>query len=270
MDRGRFSQLELQIEELVEGSFARLFAGRLHPREVATHLARAMEDNSYTAPNGEVLAPNRFTIHLNPDDYHTLMTVQPDLDKVLKDTVINLAFHADMHLMVAPTVSITPVDTLTPRRITVTAARDAVSERSTQMLLPPGPSDKDNEGPRNPQLIVGGTRYVSLDRPVINIGRRHDNHIVVDDRRVSRQHAQLRLRFGHYVLYDLGSSGGTHVNEHAIKECLLKPGDVISLAGVPLIYIEDDTSTGQHPVGSDTQIRPPNGSRGKEDNDPTV
>jgi pSer/pThr/pTyr-binding forkhead associated (FHA) protein len=62
---------------------------------------------------------------------------------------------------------------------------------------------------------------------------------VIDDARVSRSHAQLRLRFGHYVVYDLGSSGGTFVNGQRIEECVLRPGDVISLGGVPVIYGED-------------------------------
>src|SRR5262249_47252058 len=109
----------------------------------------------------------------------------------------------------------------------------------------------------NPQLVLHGTQHLPLDRPVMNIGRRHDNHIVIDDSRVSRAHAQIRLRFGHYVIYDLGSLGGTLVNNHRITEAILKPGDVISLAGVMLVYMEDD-GTGDHkpaPSATDTQIR---------------
>ena len=46
------SRLESRVERLVEGTFARLFAGRLHPREVALQLARAMEDNVLPTPDG--------------------------------------------------------------------------------------------------------------------------------------------------------------------------------------------------------------------------
>jgi pSer/pThr/pTyr-binding forkhead associated (FHA) protein len=86
---------------------------------------------------------------------------------------------------------------------------------------------------------------------VVSIGRRFDNHIILDDSRVSRAHAQLRLRFGHYVVYDLSSTGGTFVNDKRVEECVLRPGDVISLGGVTMIYGED---TPQSPKRA---LRPP-------------
>jgi pSer/pThr/pTyr-binding forkhead associated (FHA) protein len=41
------------------------------------------------------------------------------------------------------------------------------------------------------------------------------------------------------MLYDLGSSGGTFVNGKKITKVSLHPGDVISLAGVPIVYGQD-------------------------------
>ena len=256
MAKGRFSRFEQQIEQIVEGSFARLFAGRLQPREVATHLARAMEDNARPAPDGNLLAPNAYTIRLNPADHQALVSTQPDVMKALTDTVIELANRTEMRLATVPTLELLPDSALPLRAIRVEARHEAEPSRATQVLSPVKAPPLTRSS-RNPQVIVGGSRYIPLDRPVMNIGRRHDNHIVVDDMRVSRLHAQIRLRFGHYVLYDLGSSGGTFVNEHAITECILKPGDVISLAGVPLVYIEDEASTGEHWSATDTDLRRP-------------
>jgi pSer/pThr/pTyr-binding forkhead associated (FHA) protein len=88
-------------------------------------------------------------------------------------------------------------------------------------------------------LILDGRNTVVLEQPVVALGRRPDNDIVVEDGRVSRTHAQLRLRFGHYVVYDLGSTAGTYVNGSRVEECVLRPGDVISLGGVAIIYGED-------------------------------
>jgi hypothetical protein len=271
MAKGRFSRFEQQIEQIVEGSLARLFAGRLHPREVATHLARVMEDSARTTPDGNLLAPNVYTVRLNPSDYEALISTQPDLVKTLSETIVDLAHRTEMRLASLPILSIEPDPVLPPRAIHVVAEHESATSRSTQMLQPVTAPPAIHSS-RNPQVIVAGTRYVALDRPVINIGRRHDNHIVIDDMRVSRMHAQIRLRFGHYVLYDLGSSGGTFVNEHAITECILKPGDVISLAGVPLVYIEDESSTSDSLSATDTQIKRP--SRAAEadskDSDPTL
>ncbi|MBP8857500.1 MAG: FHA domain-containing protein, partial [Anaerolineaceae bacterium] len=79
------------------------------------------------------------------------------------------------------------------------------------------------------------------DLPVINIGRREDNHLVIEDLRISRTHAQLRARMGKYVIFDLGSTGGTFVNGQRVTQAILAPGDVISLAGLTLIYSETRT-----------------------------
>ncbi len=258
MNKGRFSRFEQQIEQLVEGSFARLFAGRLQPREVATHLARAMEDNARAEPDGAILAPNLYTVYVYPDDYQALMEAQPNLAESLANTVVALANRTDMRLSTHPNVEIRSDADIPPRAVQVVADHRIENSRSTQVLDRVGSAPQPTREPRNAQLIVGGTRYMPLDRPVINIGRRHDNHIVIDDVRVSRLHAQLRLRFGYYVLYDLGSSGGTYVNDNAVTECILKPGDVVSLAGVLLVYVEDESSTtGQAWSPTDTQLRPP-------------
>jgi hypothetical protein len=258
MNKGRFSRFEHQIEQLVEGSFARLFAGRLQAREVATHLARAIEDNAQVEPDGASLAPNLYTIYVNPEDFEALMTAQPNLAESLANTVVALANRIEMRLLTHPAVEIQADPAIPLRSVQVAAYHRIEHSRSTQVLGPVGNVPQPAQQPHNAQLIVAGNRYMPLDRPVMNIGRRHDNHIVIDDMRVSRMHAQLRLRFGHYVLYDLGSSGGTYVNEHAVTECILKPGDVISLAGVLLVYVEDEGSTtSQAWSPTDTQLRPP-------------
>ena len=62
------------------------------------------------------------------------------------------------------------------------------------------------------------------------------NDIVIEEASVSRKHAQLRRRYGQYVIYDLGSSGGTSVNGHAVREAPLDDGDVVSLGGVELRF----------------------------------
>jgi pSer/pThr/pTyr-binding forkhead associated (FHA) protein len=75
---------------------------------------------------------------------------------------------------------------------------------------------------------------------VINIGRRLDNQLVIDDPRISRSHAQLRAIKGRFVIFDLNSTGGTFVNGERTSQSVMYPGDVISLAGVPLVYGQDN------------------------------
>jgi len=90
--------------------------------------------------------------------------------------------------------------------------------------------------PEDAFVIVDGIKVIPLTRPLVRIGRRLDNNLVLDDPRVSRSHAELRAINGRYVLFDLDSTGGTFVNGLKITQSVVYPGDVISLAGVNLVY----------------------------------
>jgi pSer/pThr/pTyr-binding forkhead associated (FHA) protein len=98
------------------------------------------------------------------------------------------------------------------------------------------PDDDVTTIPDEAFLIIDGVKVFPLGEPIVNIGRRLDNHLVIDDVRVSRTHAQLRAINSRYVIFDLNSSGGTFINGRKSTQAVLYPGDVISLAGVDLIY----------------------------------
>ncbi|NLX09786.1 MAG: DUF3662 domain-containing protein [Chloroflexi bacterium] len=257
-NKKKLAQFEERIQAMVEGGFARLFAGRLHPREVALRLAHAMEDDALPGSDGTLSAPNKYVVHLHPEDYAALLDAQPDVAAVLAEHLVTLAQQSGFRLSTIPRVSLVSDDMVTLHTVLIETGHIASVGQATQAFAPldPGEIGPERDQPRLPTafLVVDGNRYIPLDRTVINIGRRRDNTIVLEDLRVSRQHCQLRLRFGQFVLYDLGSRGGTFVNEQRISECVLRAGDVISLAGVPLVYVvEDGISTGTHPL-SDTAV----------------
>ena len=107
----------------------------------------------------------------------------------------------------------------------------------------PPPDDADVVDPvRIPEdafVIVDGVKVIPLTTPLVRIGRRLENNLVLDDPRVSRTHAELRAINGRYVLFDLNSTGGTFVNGLRITQSVVYPGDVISLAGITLIFGQD-------------------------------
>ncbi len=237
----------------MEGTFARLFAGRVHPRDVAVQLARALEDSAATG------APaTHYAVRLHPSDVQALQQSQPDLERVLSDELLNLARQAGLTLPEPPQVVLRAEANMKPHTVLVTAEGRGSAPSATQTMTPVRPAE-----PRNAPkafIIVDGERTVVLGKAVISLGRRFDNDIVVDDARVSRAHAQLRLRFGRYVVYDLGSTGGTYVNGIKVEECVLRAGDVISLGGIPLIYGEESGAADDPPSHPSTpphmQTRP--------------
>jgi pSer/pThr/pTyr-binding forkhead associated (FHA) protein len=94
--------------------------------------------------------------------------------------------------------------------------------------------------PANVFLVFEGTKAIPLDKPHITVGRSHDNTIVLDDPRVSRHHMEIRVIRDHFVLFDLNSSGGTFVNGQRVGQAILYLGDTISLAGVNLVFMQDN------------------------------
>ena len=78
---------------------------------------------------------------------------------------------------------------------------------------------------------------VSLDRPVITIGRDPASDLVLEDDLVSRQHAQIRQEPEGPVIHDLNSTNGTFVNGERIdRPHPLRPGDIISMGDMELVF----------------------------------
>lgn len=259
MDKRRFSQFEERVQALVEGGFARLFAGRLRPHEIALRLARAMEDGAVLDADGLLAAPNRYVVRLHPDDHASLLGTDADLAGALAQDIVVLARESGLRLATSPEVVLVADGDVDLHAVAVFAEHVGTVHQTTLSLTmsEQRPTRPTRETPSLPPayLVVDGDRYIALERSVINIGRRRDNTIVLDDRRVSRHHCQLRFRFGHFVLYDLASRGGTFVNGARVTECVLRSGDVISLAGVKLVYMVDESTTGARPTrDGDTQM----------------
>src|ERR1700735_4276699 len=71
------------------------------------------------------------------------------------------------------------------------------------------------------------------------IGRDAGNQIVLNDKLVSRRHAQLTfLDSGQVTIKDLGSVNGTFVNGNRITECYLNAGDIVKCGSVFLDWTQ--------------------------------
>lgn len=62
-----------------------------------------------------------------------------------------------------------------------------------------------------------------------SIGRSPSNDIVLKETKVSRQHAAINFRDGHYVMVDLKSSNGVFINGKRVDEATLKDGDELEI-----------------------------------------
>jgi hypothetical protein len=243
------TRFEALAQKLVEGSFKRLFGEQLEPYEVAAKLAQAMED--FTR-NG--LAPNQFEVFLSLADQESLLGKYPALIDQLAAYLINLAQQAGLLLAGAVQVTFTADTNLNAHQFHVRAVHTNQPEKHTTQLQLRDEGEAEAVAAlqsRDAYLVIGGRRHIALDRPVLSIGRRSDNDIVLNSPTVSRQHAQIRWRYGRFILYDLSQRGKTAVNDQPITEHVLQPGDVITLSDTRLIYGEEQNSSSQKPMADD-------------------
>lgn len=75
-----------------------------------------------------------------------------------------------------------------------------------------------------------------LNRDVIHIGRHSKNDIVINDRRVSRYHAEIRFERGQFVLYDLGSLNGVLINGVLQRQVPLRNGDIVAFGNYSFVF----------------------------------
>ena len=80
--------------------------------------------------------------------------------------------------------------------------------------------------PRDPG--TAGTR-VHVSKADLRLGRDTACDVVIPEPTVSRRHAGLRWDGRELVIEDLGSSGGTFVNDVAVRHAVVHPGDVVRL-----------------------------------------
>jgi pSer/pThr/pTyr-binding forkhead associated (FHA) protein len=241
MNDQQITRLEAQLEKLVEGVFAHLFGKRIRAHDIALQIARSMEDSLEPAHDGDTrpLAPDRYLIRVNAEVQSQILRRYPGLTKVLSEQIIELAANVGYRLNNAPIVLFIADPGLSNGQLLVKA--DHINQKhNTTQVMQPIRMESAHDPPDNAQLIIKGQKAYELQQAIVNIGRSRDNHIVIEDPHSSRYHAQIRLRFGYYTIFDANSQSGTFVNDVRIKEHRLQPGDVIRIGMTSLLYMEDD------------------------------
>ncbi len=239
------SGFESFMERIVEGSVQRLFRSPVHPAEIARRLERAMESQQSISID-RVIVPSFYRAFLNPEDFKVFDPIQEALEREMANYLRNLAQERGFTLLEHPTVDVAPDPAVARRGIQVVAEMSAgpsstpAGPERTQVIQTGGGSASPPRPAVTAQLILNtseGQHTFPLDTNLITIGRSLSNDLIVEDHRVSRQHAQLRYRSRRYFVGDTGSTNGTYINGTAVTtEQPLRDGDVISLGGLELTF----------------------------------
>ena len=245
-------RLEAMASRFIEGWSARLFRARLQPVQIAKRVIRAMEAHQ-TISLAKTFVPNSYVVSLSTADYAQFDQYKRSLERDLAEAVLGAARDRGFTLLAYPTVELEEDDAVTPGDLRVACALvDASGEEvpanepgrlggtgsGHTMILDRDAALRDR--PRAPRGVITARegsvrREVALGVDPVTVGRDPKNSIVLDDRGVSRRHAEVRLRLGRYTLYDLQSTNGTFVNGRRIAEMVLSDEDRITIGSAELV-----------------------------------
>jgi len=235
----KLDQLEAKLQSLFEGQIMAVLPGVKMEERVIHKLAMALKQDVIEQKEKEAIAPNVFTLIVAPES--APIWKEPQVMNVLKNVISTVVKDIGLKLESQPTITITTDETFSEKDVTVITSHKLEPVEDTKGMETDSEKKESNDTiPENAFLIVEGVKVHPLRETVVNIGRRLENNLVIDDPRISRNHAQLRAVNGRYVLFDLNSTGGTFVNGQRTSQTVLYPGDVISLAGVALIFGQDN------------------------------
>lgn len=205
-------QFERRLSAVVDSLFAKGSDRGLEPAELARRMVREIERQSRVGIRSQI-APNVFKIGLCPEDYEDLapmrQTVLKELISLAEETIAEGSYQ-----LVGPL----SVEILEDKELRVgTFYVDC--------------SFTEEQGYRDRWELVGASGPpIELSSGVHTIGRLPGSEVFVEDPRVSRRHAEIRIVDGEVTLRDLGSTNGTFVNGTRVtRPVVLADGDQITV-----------------------------------------
>jgi pSer/pThr/pTyr-binding forkhead associated (FHA) protein len=89
-------------------------------------------------------------------------------------------------------------------------------------------------------FLIINKQMIPLTKPVTTLGRQIGNDIVFQEEFLSRFHAEIIHENDKYILVDKESTSGTFVNGRRIDRCVLNSGDLISLANIFIMFVNNN------------------------------
>jgi len=249
-------RFEKRLEGLVEGAFAKVFKGVVHPVEILNAMQREAEAHKAILAGGRTLVPNRYVIDLSPYDHSRLAPYAAALAQELAQSQAEFIGEQGWTVYGDVIVEIERGEGLDTGMFRVTAevytGGDVAPAPSGYDASPGyapygqpasgygGPPPMGGGGPaRNARLISSDGRTYPLSVGSTVIGRGDQANLRLPDVGISRRHARLDYDGAQVVLTDLGSTNGTMVNGQRVSAVALNPGDMIQLGTTTLTFRVD-------------------------------
>jgi len=268
---GVLQRFEKRLENLVEGAFAKVFKGVVHPVEIASAMQREADAHKSILGGGRTLVPNRYIIDLSPPDHDRLAQYAAPLAQELAQAQAEYIGEQGWTVYGDVIVEIERGEGLDTGmfRIAAEVYTGAVEAQppppppyqqqqggygpppgppmgGPPPMSPPGSPAQVSSAPTPPvtplhtarqaRLISSDGRQFAVAIGSTVIGRGEGAQVRLADVGISRQHARLDYDGTRMVLTDLGSTNGTTVNGNRITAAALQHGDVIQLGTTTLTF----------------------------------
>jgi hypothetical protein len=210
---------ERKLENMVEGTFARVFRSGLRPVELGRRLTREMDDNRSVDVRGRTVVPNAFTVELAAEDHERFAEIEDHLCRELADAAREHARDEGYHFLGPVEVEL----------VTGPQLRTGAFRLRGRLREGPGGVGAGS------LLLPNQERYVLSDHPVL-VGRMAECDITILDSNVSRRHAEIQPRGEGYAVVDLGSTNGTRVNGVQVADRVLADGDELAFGNTHMVF----------------------------------
>jgi hypothetical protein len=269
---GVLQRFEKRLENLVEGAFAKVFKGVVHPVEIASAMQREADAHKSILGGGRTLVPNRYIIDLSPSDHDRLAQYAAPLAQELAQAQAEYIGEQGWTVYGDVIVEIERGDGLDTGMFRIAAEvytggvesgpppqqqqyqqqapggypppqppmpphmGQQMGAPATQVTSAPTPPVQPLHSARQARLISSDGRQFAVAIGSTVIGRGEGAQVRLADVGISRQHARLDYDGSRMVLTDLGSTNGTTVNGNRINAAALQHGDVIQLGTTTLTF----------------------------------
>jgi len=249
----QLDHIEKRIKEIFEKS-SDLLPWTDHTAVLVRHFCESLRQFLLENPDCLQSSPSELRVYISPEElkqWNRMPAWQKIMQDAFTETVVELNCRPDL----MPEIILMARNSLQNGQILF-----GIEERPTEQEKTGAVSlsraiapQKQKVKPDSGRVLINLDKSIPVDKSVINLGRKTSNDVVLSDLRVSRFHAQIRKTKEGYMIFDVGSTGGTFVNGERITSHVLKSGDVISLAGYSLIFTNerDNDPTSEREITSD-------------------
>lgn len=105
-------------------------------------------------------------------------------------------------------------------------------------------------------FLIINKQMIPLVKQVTTLGRQLGNDIVFREEFLSRCHAEIICENNTYILVDKNSTSGTFVNGKRIDRCVLNSGDLLALANIYIMFVNNNPKITGKSLGTTQSLRP--------------